>query len=80
MSLAKRLADVVPTLGRRNGCTTCRWIDTLSEGDRKAFDEWVSRGLSITQLWEQAAADPENPIPVSVSALRLHLRSCKYGT
>lgn len=77
MSLAKRLTTVVPTRGRRNGCSTCHWLATLSESDREAFNTWIEDGRSITQLWEVADADPDNPIPVGVSAMRLHIRSCR---
>lgn len=77
MSLANRLSDVVPTRGRRNGCTTCNWIASLSDSDRAAFNQWIAEGRSITQLWEVAASDPHNPIEVGISAMRLHLRTCK---
>lgn len=75
--LAKRLSVVVPSKGRRNGCSTCHWITGLTPEDRKAFDEWIDSGASITQLWEVAASDPDNPLNVGISALRLHLRNCK---
>lgn len=77
MALANRLSVVVPVPGRRNGCSTCVWLLKLPPADRAAFDEWVESGRSISQLWEIAADDKDCPIPVGVSAMRLHLRTCK---
>jgi hypothetical protein len=77
VALAKRLSVVIPTPGRRNGCSTCCWITTLPPADLAAFNAWIASGRSITQLWEIAADDPDNPIPVGLSAMRLHIRSCK---
>ena len=77
MPLAQRLSVVIPTRSNRGGCATCAWLRELPEGDRKAFREWIADGKSMTQLWEIAASDPDHPIPVGLSAMRLHIRSCK---
>lgn len=76
MSLAKRLSVVQPSRGRRDGCATCLWLNTLPEEDRAAFYAWVDSGASITQMWEIASTDPDNPITVGISAMRLHIRTC----
>jgi len=76
MSLSTRLSAVVPSRSTKGGCITCQWRASLSESDQKALDAWILSNRSLTQLWEIAAADPDNPIPVGVSALRLHARNC----
>lgn len=77
MSLAKALSAVQPTRGRPLGCTTCRWFDSLPQTDQTAFNDWIASGRSTTQLWEVAANDPDNPLTVGLSAMRLHLRTCR---
>lgn len=77
MSLANRLSAVIPVRGRRDGCSTCTWLDSLPTADRAAWEQWVDEGRSITQLWEVAQADPDHPIPVGASAMRLHIRTCR---
>lgn len=76
MSLATRLSAVVPERSNRFGCATCAWLASLSEADRLAFNEWIDANRSLTQLWEIASSDPDHPLPVGVSAMRLHVRSC----
>lgn len=73
MSLAKRIAAVQPT-PTNNGCRTCQWLETLSAADRQAWDEWLESNNSKAQLWEIAASDPDNPLPVSRTGFRLHLK------
>ena len=75
MSLAHRLSAVVPSRSNSGGCVTCHWVASLSEGDRAAFDAWIADGKSMAQLWEVASADPDNPFPVSLTALRVHIRN-----
>lgn len=77
MALAKSLSIVQPTLGRRGGCSTCRWYQSLPPADKAAFWDWIDSGRSITQLWEVASKDPDHPLTMGISALRLHLRTCK---
>lgn len=75
MSLAIRLSAVIPNRANSGGCRTCAWVKSLSPGDRKAYDEWVGSSKSLAQLWEIAIADPDNPYPVSLTALRHHVRN-----
>jgi hypothetical protein len=77
MSLAKALSAVQPTRGRPVGCATCRWFNGLAAVDQAAFNEWVASDRSNTQLWEIASSDPDNPLTVGISSMRLHLRTCK---
>lgn len=73
MSLAKRLKAVVPE--RNNvGCVTCNWVAELSDVDRAAWDDWIANKHSLAQLWEICCADPDHPYPVSITALRYHVR------
>ena len=72
MSLANRLQTVVVSRSNR-GCVTCAWLETLPKADRKAFDGWVTEKHSLVQLWEICASE-ENPLKVSVSGLRNHVR------
>lgn len=76
MSLAKSLSSVQPTRGRGVGCSTCSWFNALPPADQKAFRDWIAAGRSITQLWEVASIDPDHPLTVGISAMRLHLRTC----
>ena len=75
MSLVNRLAGVIPNRSNAGGCVSCRWYAELSDGDRAAFDAWVDDGKSLAQLWEIAAEDADNPFPVSLTALRHHVRN-----
>lgn len=79
MSLANRLSAVVPSRSNKGGCQTCVWIAALSPADRAAWDDWIAEDRSLAQLWEIAAADPDNPYPVSLTALRHHVRNHKAG-
>jgi hypothetical protein len=73
MSIAKRLAAVI-AVRSNTGCASCEWFDTLSDEDRKAINQWVADGMSIAQLHEILSSDTDNPLPVSDSALRNHLK------
>lgn len=74
MSLAKRLSVVVPQASHRS-CGTCKWIDTLTPDDLKAFDHWILAERSLVQLWQIAVSDSENPYPLSADAMRKCIRS-----
>lgn len=76
MPLADRLKKIEPNRSN-DGCRTCQWLTTLSEEDHAAFHQWINNGNSLMQLHKACAADPDNPIPISLSALRNHLRECK---
>lgn len=73
MSLAKRLSTV-NAIRSNLGCATCEWIETLSNEDRAALNEWIDSKMSISQLHEIAVSDDDNPLPVSDSAFRNHIR------
>lgn len=77
MSLANRLSAVVPNRSNRGGCVTCQWVADLPASDRAAWDSWIEEGRSLSQLWEIASIDPDNPYPVSLTALRSHVRNHK---
>lgn len=75
MSLATRLSAVIPSRSNKGGCLTCQWVAELSDEDQAAFDAWIDDGKSLTQLWEVATADTDHPYPVSITALRHHVRN-----
>jgi hypothetical protein len=80
VSLAKRLATVVATRSN-SGCVTCAWLQTLSDGDRIAWDQWIAEGRSLAQLHEVASSDTDNPLNVSLTAVRMHQRHHRvYGS
>ena len=74
MSLSNRLAAVIPARSNK-GCVTCAWLTTLLPKDVEAFNAWVASGGSISQLWEIATADPDNPLQVSITGMRHHIRT-----
>jgi hypothetical protein len=73
MSLAHRLAAVVPTRSNR-GCQTCAYLTTLTPQDLRAFKAWIDESRSIAQLWDIATSDTDNPLRVSITGLRHHVR------
>lgn len=73
MSLADRLNGAEAMRSNR-GCATCAWLAELSDDDRAAINTWISDGLSVKQLWEILATDPDNPLPVADTAFRNHIR------
>lgn len=73
MSLSDRLANI-PQRRSNQGCVTCKWVDALSTADRRAFDAWIIDGKSISQLWEACANDDDNPLRLSSSPFRDHIR------
>ena len=72
--LSERLKEANP---RKKGCQTCLWLLTLSEKDYDSFNELVVDQNSKQQLYEICTTDPDNPMPVSFSAFKNHLRNCK---
>lgn len=76
MSLSKRLGTVRANLSSGE-CRTCKWLKTLSTTDRAAWDSWIAEGRSLSQLHEIASTDADNPLTVSISALRLHQRHAR---
>ena len=76
MSLANRLSSAVPFRANR-GCVTCMWLDELPDADRQAFDDWIRSGNSVAQLWEIASTMEDNPLQVSNTGLRHHIKHHK---
>ena len=74
MSLANRLSIVEPTRSNR-GCVTCKYLKTLSPKDLEAWNQWIADNRSLVQLWEVACADPDNPLTVSITAVRHHIQA-----
>lgn len=74
MSLKNRIDDA--TVNRANdGCHTCRWLSSLDDTDRKAFNDWLDNpDNSRRQLYELCFTDPDNPLLVSETGFRAHLR------
>ena len=72
MSLANRLASIEITQIR--GCYTCHWWRGLTDTDRAAFSQWIADGHPAAQLWEVCCSDPDNPLKVTESSFRRHLR------
>lgn len=70
MSLAQRLASVQPNQAN-NGCRTCKWLETLTDADRQAWNDWLADGKSGQQLYEVARAEG---LDISLTAFRHHLR------
>ena len=78
MSLAQRIAERAATANRSNrGCVTCKWLTDLSAADRRAWDDWIAEDKSLTQLWDIATADPVNPLRISITGLRHHVKHHK---
>lgn len=72
MSLSENLSNLVASRGNW-GCVTCLWLEGLSKEDRGAFDDWVTKKLSLVQLWDACALE-NPPLKVSISGLRNHIR------
>jgi hypothetical protein len=79
MSLANRLSAVVPSRSNR-GCVTCQYLKTLSPKDLQAWNDWIAEKRSLTQLWEVACADPDNPLKVSITGVRHHIQAHHSAT
>lgn len=73
MSLAEKLSSVV-AVRSNSGCATCEWMESLSEKDRQAVTSWIADGMSISQLHDIASSDETNPLQVSDSAFRNHIK------
>lgn len=70
MSLSSRLASVQANQANR-GCRTCKWLSTLTDADRQAWDDWLADGKSAQQLWEVATSEG---LSISLTAFRHHLQ------
>jgi hypothetical protein len=47
----------------------------LAPKDLDAWNEWIDEKRSLVQLWEVAVNDPDNPLTVSITAVRHHIQS-----
>ena len=75
MSLSDRLSSA-PKRRRNTGCQTCLWYSELPSADQEAFDSWLENGWSLRQLHAICASDPDNPLPISMTALKNHVHDC----
>ena len=75
MSLSERLKQIEPHRTKR-GCETCLWSAQLPQEDQDSITEWVTAGWSIRQLHRICAAEPENPLWISLTAFKNHVRDC----
>lgn len=75
MSLAKRLAAVIPEHSKWKGCGTCRWIEDLSAEDSAALHAWINEQRSLNQLWEIASREESNPYRLSLASFRTCIRT-----
>ena len=73
MSLYDQLNSIQPKRSNQ-GCVTCKWLDTLDDPDRRAFDSWLADGKSVAQLWQACFNDPDNPLKLSSTPFRDHIR------
>ena len=73
MSLSDQLEslDAKPSV---TGCKTCHWLATLSTADRRAFDAWLADGKSRQQLWQACVNNDENPLKITFTPFRDHIR------
>lgn len=73
MSLSDQLNSIVAKPSN-TGCKTCQWLATLSTADRRAFDAWIVDGKSIAQLWQACLNNEENPLVITGTPFRDHIR------
>ena len=73
MSLAQRLASVQANHANA-GCRTCHWLQSLTDADRQAWDDWLDNGKSGQRLYEVARSEG---LDVSLTAFRHHLHHKK---
>ena len=73
MSLSDQLEslDAKPSV---TGCNTCHWLATLSTADRRAFDSWLAEGKGKTALWQACVNNDENPLKITFTPFRDHIR------
>ena len=76
MSLAKKLRSIEKPRRHPNGCQTCQWLARRTDEEREAIYEWLRSGYSIRQLHSICASEPD-PLAISESAFKNHLRDCE---
>jgi hypothetical protein len=67
----------MPRRRSNKGCVSCEWLATLSTADRRAFDAWITDGKSIAALWDACATNEDNPLQISSTPFRDHIRHHK---
>ena len=77
MSLSQRLQAVIPERANQGGCLTCQYLAKMPDTDRRAFDSWLDDGHSAAQLWEICTSDPDNPLVISITGFRNHVKHHK---
>jgi len=75
VSLSERLKKIEPHRTKR-GCETCIWTSQLPKKDQEAILEWAVAGWSLRQLHRICADEPENPLAISATAFKNHIRDC----
>jgi hypothetical protein len=73
VSLSDRLDSMKPIPSDRS-CKTCQWLATLSTADRRAFDSWLADGKSVGQLLKACFTNEENPLKITSTPFRDHVR------
>jgi hypothetical protein len=75
VSLSERLKVVSPRRTKR-GCESCIWTAELPKKDQESILEWINNGWSLRQLWGICTTQPDNPLTISCSAFKNHVRDC----
>lgn len=75
MSLSSKIANSSPRRQNR-GCETCKWLARLTAEDQQSVQDWLDAGWSMRQLHEICASDEDDPLPVTLTAFKNHLRDC----
>ncbi|AJK27361.1 hypothetical protein PBI_KRATIO_32 [Mycobacterium phage Kratio] len=71
MSLAEHLGELRP--GPAPDCGVCRWYGQLDPVDRAAFDDWLDRGGSVSELWRKCASWTDNPLMLQRARFSEHV-------
>ncbi|AHZ95594.1 hypothetical protein PBI_OKIROE_33 [Mycobacterium phage OkiRoe] len=77
MNLAEHLGALQP--GPSADCGVCRWYDQLDPVDRAAFDDWLDRGGSVSELWRKCATWPNNPLHLKRPRFSEHVNHHREG-
>jgi hypothetical protein len=75
VSLSERLEVVAPRRSFR-GCESCLWTAQLPKKDQESILEWAASGWSLRQLYDICITQPDDPLTISFSAFKNHLRDC----
>ena len=75
MSLANRLRTIEKRV-YPVGCQTCKWLSSRTEDERSSIREWLQNGYPMRQLYSILVSEPD-PLPISLTAFKNHLRDCE---